>query len=422
MTRTSERTRRQNRQPKRAEPTLRLEWRSPQELAENPSNWRTHPQPQLAALTDVIAEVGWAGACLYNERTQRLIDGHARRKVALDQGTPLVPVLVGNWTEDQERKILATLDPLTAMAEADSQALASLLASVQSSSDAVNAMLKELSEANPLPLPDAGAGGDDFDSTPEETGPTRTSVGEVWVIGGKHRLFVGDCTDSANVAILMAGEKAKLCNTDPPYGIAYDSASLHNNKTTYDAIDNDGIDGAKLQSFLESYIRAAVPFLVDNAAWYMWHPMLTQGTFFAAAAAADILISRQIIWVKPQLIFGRGEYHWKHELCFYGWRRGNRPDFYGERNQTTVWEINYAEGRNDREHPTQKPIELFDRPILNHTKANEIAYEPFAGSGSQFIAAHRLNRRCFGCEIEPRYADVILRRAEAEGLTCEKDA
>jgi ParB-like chromosome segregation protein Spo0J len=106
---------------------LRLEWRDPAELAENPRNWRRHPEPQMAALTDVLAEVGWAGACLYNERTGRLIDGHARRKVALEQGAARVPVLVGDWDEAQEATILATLDPLGAMAQADNQRLGELL-------------------------------------------------------------------------------------------------------------------------------------------------------------------------------------------------------------------------------------------------------------------------------------------------------
>ena len=125
-------------------PPLRLEWRAPSELAENPANWRRHPETQLAALTDVIGEVGWAGACLFNERTGRLIDGHARRKVALEQGATKVPVLVGRWTEEQERKILATLDPLAAKAEADPEKLAALLAQIDTESEAVKALLAEL--------------------------------------------------------------------------------------------------------------------------------------------------------------------------------------------------------------------------------------------------------------------------------------
>src|SRR5437879_9289067 len=112
-------------------PPLRLEWRDVNELAENPSNWRRHNYQQLTALKDVIAEVGWAGALLYNERTGRLIDGHARKKIVKDGK---VPVLIGSWSADQEHKILLTLDPIAAMAEGDNGAIEKLLARVQFSS------------------------------------------------------------------------------------------------------------------------------------------------------------------------------------------------------------------------------------------------------------------------------------------------
>lgn len=134
------------------EPSLKLIWMSPQELAENPANWRLHPETQLSALSDVISEVGWAGACLYNAVTRRLIDGHARRKVALEQGCERVPVLVGEWSEEQERKILATLDPLAAMAEADSEKLRELLAGIETESDALQAMMDELAKGAGLEL------------------------------------------------------------------------------------------------------------------------------------------------------------------------------------------------------------------------------------------------------------------------------
>lgn len=133
---------------------LRLEYRSPEELAENPRNWRRHPEPQLAALTDAIAEVGWAGACLYNERTGRLIDGHARRKVAIEQGCGLVPVLVGDWDEEQEAKILATFDPISLMADADAAALESLLREVNTSSEPLSRLLADLAEGEGIIPPD----------------------------------------------------------------------------------------------------------------------------------------------------------------------------------------------------------------------------------------------------------------------------
>jgi len=126
-----------------ADNELRLEWLDPGELAENPLNWRRHTREQRAALEDVIDEVGWAGVLLYNEATGRLIDGHLRRDVAEKRGEP-VPVLVGSWSEEQERLILATLDPIAAMAEANAEALDELLQSLTTDSDAVAELLAEL--------------------------------------------------------------------------------------------------------------------------------------------------------------------------------------------------------------------------------------------------------------------------------------
>lgn len=126
--------------------SLRLEWRSPEELADNPKNWRTHPESQANAVKDVITEVGWAGAVLFNERTGRLIDGHLRRKLAAEQGVEKIPVLIGSWDKATEAKILATLDPPVALAEADATALDELLREIDTSSESVEQLLKDLAE------------------------------------------------------------------------------------------------------------------------------------------------------------------------------------------------------------------------------------------------------------------------------------
>lgn len=123
----------------------------PADLEPNGGNWRAHPQAQLVALKDVVAEVGWAGALLWNERTKRLVDGHARRELFAGQK---VPVLVGSWTEEQERKILATLDPLAAMAEADTAKLAALLAEIDTESAAMGDMLAKLAQDEGITPPD----------------------------------------------------------------------------------------------------------------------------------------------------------------------------------------------------------------------------------------------------------------------------
>ena len=256
----------------------------------------------------------------------------------------------------------------------------------------------------------------DVDTTPEEDDVpsvpkiARTTRGKIYQLGS-HRLMCGDSTSKADVALLMDGKIANLMNTDPPYGIDFVNLSQSKGQSKkYEDIENDDlVNGEELQKFLESTITTAFPHLLENCAFYLWHPMLTQSTFFiaAAAAAAGLLINRQIIWVKPSIVFGRGDYHWKHELCFYGWRKGSKPFFYGDRNQSTVWEI----GReNNKIHPTQKPVDLFKIPILNHTKQGEICYEPFAGSGSQLIAAEQTGRICYAMEISEAYCDVIIER------------
>jgi DNA modification methylase len=348
-----------------------------------------------------------------------IICGHTRWKAAQRLGLERVPVHVATDLTPAQVKAYRLADNATGeLAEWDLGLLGIELAELEGMG--VDLGLLGLSDKLLADLSrEAKAGLTEPDDVPEAPKKAITRPGDLWLLG-EHRLLCGDSTVAEDVGRLFeGGERGSLMNTDPPYGINYDV------QTNYDAanevdktsrrsrnkpIQGDRMDGAELQAFLEGAIRAAVPHLEETAAFYLWHPMLTQGTFFAAAAAAaDILIHRQIIWVKGHFIFGRGDYHWQHELCFYGWRRGHRCPFYGERNQTTIWQIGMERGK---EHPTQKPVELFAIPLRNHTRSGEVCYEPFAGSGPQFIAAEQLGRRCFGVEIEPLYCDVVVRRWE----------
>lgn len=374
---------------------LRLEWRSPAELAENPRNWRRHPEAQVAALSDVLAEVGWAGACLYNEATGRLIDGHARRKVALDQGAESVPVLVGSWSEADEAKILATLDPIAGMAQADAAALDALLRDVQTGSQALGDMLTSLAEDAGVVPPDVapGGGGDEFDPTPEQTGPTRTKPGELWVIGGKHRLLVGDCTAPENVARLMSGRRAALCLTDPPYGVGWDYES------TDDTVAN-------LRQLIDGFLPLAreladVVLLTSGNARQRLYPPWDWCLCWFVPAGTGCNPWGFTCW-QPVLAYGK---------CPYLSRgMGLRPDG-----------LNMTEAAPELGHPCPKPLKVWQWMLeRGSAEQDDLIYDPFLGSGTTLIAAHRLGRVCYGCEIEPRYADVILKRAEAEGLICER--
>ena len=162
---------------KEAKRPLTLEWRTAEELADNPANWRRHPETQLGALSAMIGEVGWAGACLFNKTTGRLIDGHARKKIAA-KGEKL-PVLVGEWTEEQEKKILLTLDPLAGMAEVDLSQFIALQAEIKFESPDIGAMLAAIVEGNKSALVSAPA---EFKQMDEniETNATCPKCGYEW--------------------------------------------------------------------------------------------------------------------------------------------------------------------------------------------------------------------------------------------------
>ncbi len=372
-------------------------------------NSRTHSPEQVAQIAASIREFGFTNPVLI-DAAGGLIAGHGRVMGARQVGLATVPAIrLGHLTDAQKRAYVIADNKLALNAGWDDAMLALEIQDLKwigydldllgFNTDEIDQLL---AQADAMP-----EGETDADAVPEVNAEAVTKPGDVWLLG-KHRIMCGDSTDAGGVALLMNGEKAILMQTDPPYGIAYvKNAKTKGQSTAHTDIENDDLDGEKLQTFLEETIRAALPHLRDDCAYYLWHPMLTQGTFFAAAAAADILIHRQIIWQKPSLVFGRGDYHWQHELCFYGWRRGNRPPFYGPRNQTTLWAV----GREtSKDHPTAKPVDLWRPPIENHTKAGGLIYEPFSGSGSQIIAAEQTGRRCYAMELLPQYVDVAVRR------------
>jgi len=256
------------------------------------------------------------------------------------------------------------------------------------------------------------------DEVPEVPVEPRTKRGDLYELG-RHRLLCGDSTIREDVERVMDGRKAQLFCTDPPYGVQYGELKKSSDKNNGDLgrtrdwfeIENDNLQGEESQKFLTDCFLIWKDFLELNAAWYLWHAQKVQGYFTAAAAAAaaDVLYHRQIVWVKPRLILGRGHYHWRHELCLYGWRKGFPPDYPPDRSVSTVWEFK-TDPHHLYQHPTQKPLECFAWPMRNSTQKDWICAEPFAGSGTQFLAAEQIGRLCYGMEIEPRYCDVTVQR------------
>lgn len=381
------------------------------ELLPNPKNWRRHPEAQANALRSMLADVGFADALLARE-TQgglMLIDGHLRAETTPDS---TVPVLVLDVDEAEADKLLMTLDPLAAMAVADRDALAQLLEVVEIESADLRGHLEQYLGAD---WHREGRTDPDDEAPPVPEEPL-TQLGDLWLLG-EHRILCGDSTDRESVARLMAGERARLLATDPPYLVDYSGgnhppswANRGNPKKdkNWDAYKDPQTGVAFFAAFLEAAFAEAV---TEDAPVYQWHACLRSSLVEAAWDQAGILRHQEVIWVKSRSVLTRSHFLWQHEPCAYGWKRGKQPAAARRPPSDTrsVWDVD-QKGESDGLHPTQKPVELFRRPILWHTLPGEAVYEPFAGSGTQVIAAEMLARRCFAMELAPGFVDVVCRR------------
>jgi DNA modification methylase len=239
-----------------------------------------------------------------------------------------------------------------------------------------------------------------------------SKLGELYELG-PHRLLCGDATDAEQVRALMQGEQAALMATDPPYGISLDHSWRDGVRQPFGSARTGRVANDDRCDWREAYLLTEAPVA------YVWHSALHACEAWDSLEAAGFEIRQQIVWVKDVHVLGRAAYQWQHECCWYAVRKGQKANWRGGRDQTTVWQapspIMPFGSRGDdavTAHPTQKPLGLFEKPIRNHTEPGEVVYEPFAGSGTQLIAAERLGRRCFAIELDPVYCDLIRKRYE----------
>lgn len=400
------------------------------ELSPNPENPRKITAEQQSALKKSIYEFGDLSGFVYNETSEQLVGAHQRQLVMPGDSEIVIekkyskPTRTGTTAEGfvivdgerfsyrqvrwgKQREMAANIAANKHGGEFDNAKLAPWLLELDSFNLDLDLVGFSKEEFEDVCAPFRTMPSEGEDHIPPIPKKTKIKLGDLFQLG-EHRVLCGDSTDEKQIKILMNGKKAVLWSADPPYGINHVETSNEKKQSKgYSKIQNDELHDKELQDFIFKAIEAAKPHMKNGFAFYMWHAMKMQSYFAAAAAAAGILFHRQIIWVKPSLVFGRGQYHWRHELCLMGWLKGNECPFYGERNQTSVWEI----GReNDKIHPTQKPVAITEIPITNHTKPGEIVIDQFLGSGSTLIACEKMNRKCYGVEIDPLYVDVIINR------------
>lgn len=246
----------------------------------------------------------------------------------------------------------------------------------------------------------------------EEITKPKTVLGDLYELfslehGLIHRVQCGDSTDPDVVTKTLSNKEPYIMVTDPPYGVKYDPTWRHEagiiDSSRKGKVQNDDIaDWSPAWSLSPSRVA------------YVWHGAKHTSEVQNSLELCDYQIRSQIIWNKQQMVFSRGDYHWKHEPCWYAVKKGNKGNWAGDRKQTTVWDIQsilqsskVKTEDSAQVHGTQKPVECMARPIRNH---DGDVYDPFLGSGTTVIAAEQTGRNCYGQELDECYVDIIVRR------------
>ena len=377
----------------------------PAALVANPSNWRTHPASQRSALRGSLDTVGWVAQVLVNQATGHVVDGHARIEEAIGRNEHSVPVVYVDLTPEEEDLVLATLDPIGAMAKADKDQLEALLRELTPDDPGLGRLIEDLAREYHLDLLSSGL--IDPDAAPETPDEPYVEAGELYALG-EHRLLCGDATSAADVGRLMAGETARAMVTDPPWNVAIgkDSNPRHRQR---EGLVNDDLSEADFAAFLHGFADLAhgvvsgdVYCVLGAAEW---------PTLDLALRDAGFHWSATIIWVKQQFVLGRSNFHRRYEPMWYGWRIGEVSSYTGDRTADDVWEIDRP--YRSPEHPTMKPVALYAKAIGHSTHPGDIVFDPFVGSGTAVIAAEQTRRRAYVMEIDPRYAQVTIERWQA---------
>jgi DNA modification methylase len=399
-------------------PSLTIEQVAIDRLRPDPANPRRISPEQLEALTRRLREFGFLQPVLARREDSVIVGGHQRVTAARKAGLKTVPVIWLDISTEQSRLLNIALNQISG--DWDKELLGRLLADLKLLPD-IDLTLTgfepdELAKLlKSLDLRDKKERVEDFDldaALEAAKAAPRAQQGQVWQLGD-HRLMCGDSTNPDDVARLMAGEKARLLATDPPYLVDYDGgerAATKGNKGKTQKHWDTYHDPEQSVDFFRRFLQVALPHLAPKTAIYQWHATIRQHLVMQAWAECGLHLHQTIVWVKPRAVLPRSHYMWCHEPCFYGWLEGQQPERKPPANARTVWQIG---SENDGLHPTQKPLEVFLRPIEWHTEVGDVVFEPFSGSGTQLIACERTGRVCCGIEIEPRYVDVAVLRWEA---------
>jgi DNA modification methylase len=221
-----------------------------------------------------------------------------------------------------------------------------------------------------------------------------------------HRLMCGDCRSKSDVSLLMNGQYADLCVTDPPYNVNYEGGT--EDELT---IQNDSMENDLFATFLKQVFSMMYTVMKPGSPYYIFHADSEGENFRSSLRKAGFKIAQCCIWVKNSMVMGRQDYQWQHEPCLYGWKPGAGHLWNSDRKQTTIW--NFDKPQRNGIHPTMKPIALMAYPIGNSSTAGQLVIDFFSGSGSTLMACQQIDRICYAMEIDPQYVSASVLRYNA---------
>lgn len=368
------------------------------EYARNPRK-NDHAVDRIAA---AIHEFGFRVPILAKSDGS-LIDGHLRLKAARKLNLEKVPVIIADdMTDVQIKAFRISVNKMADLAEWDDELLAlefDELADLGFDTELTGFSQDEIDGLIPQQVKE---GLTDEDETPEPPVEPVTVLGDVWLLGN-HRLVCGDSTSIDDISKLCGDQLVDMWLTDPPYNVGYEGKTKDALK-----IKNDSMGDDQFRQFLRDAYSAADTVMKPGAVFYIWHADSEGYNFRGAAKDAGWTVRQCLIWKKQTMVMGRQDYHWKHEPCLYGWKEGAGHLWAADRKQTTILEFDRP-SRNG-EHPTIKPVSLFEYQILNNTKGGDIVLDSFGGSGTTMIACEKNGRNARLMELDPKYCDVIIKR------------
>lgn len=404
----------------------------------NPANPNIHPEEQIKLLAYVICSQGWRTPITISNLSGFVVRGHGRLMAAQMNGSKAVPVEYQSYaTAAEEYADMIADNRLGELSEIDNVKLVEIFNSTLVDADIpmilsgytpaeYSNILADLSKAElMMELVD--------DVIPTIEYPTITQEGDLWLMGN-HKLVCGDSTKAETYDLLLNGELVKLCVTDPPYNVNYETAAGR--------IENDNLSNNEFSQFLEKSFLRMAENAEKGAAAYVFHSDTEGENFRKAFCKAGFLLKQCLIWQKSQFVLGRQDYQWQHEPILYGWREGAAHYFRNSRRESTILngkeEIKdfskmsklemldfiikhmptnipgtlLLEGKplHSELHPTMKPTSLLGKLIENSSVIGWSVLDPFGGSGSTLIACDLLGRKSRLIELEPSYCDVIVRR------------